>query len=133
MQFRYWIDEKFREKQIKKAWKRRQDKAAGRKPVTSEDPIHNLYLWMDMDKWRETNDFRKSVCYYGRTVQRDGNSTQNGKKGEESYKDRINKVEWIDKVMSGEKDESCTSVFYCVAGSDVRLPPRGTSWISCKG
>ena len=21
----------------------------------------------------------------------------------------------------------------CVAGSDVRLPPRGTSWISCKG
>ncbi|PAV64490.1 hypothetical protein WR25_21118 [Diploscapter pachys] len=24
-------------------------------------------------------------------------------------------------------------VCYCVAGSDVRLPPRGTSWMSCKG
>ena len=27
----------------------------------------------------------------------------------------------------------CACVCDCVAGSDVRLPPRGTSWISCKG
>ncbi|PAV63300.1 hypothetical protein WR25_02411 isoform E [Diploscapter pachys] len=27
----------------------------------------------------------------------------------------------------------CVCVCYCVAGSDVRLPPRGTSWISYKG
>ncbi|PAV60073.1 hypothetical protein WR25_19559 [Diploscapter pachys] len=27
----------------------------------------------------------------------------------------------------------CVRVCDCVAGSDVRLPPRGASWISCKG
>ncbi|PAV86845.1 hypothetical protein WR25_24235 [Diploscapter pachys] len=29
--------------------------------------------------------------------------------------------------------EVCVCVCYCVAGSDVRLPPRGTSWMSFKG
>ncbi|PAV72328.1 hypothetical protein WR25_17930 [Diploscapter pachys] len=69
---RYWIDKKFREKHLKQL-------------VTPGDPIYSLYLRVDMDKWRETRNF-------GRTVQ--------------SVKDRINeKVAWIDKVMSGEKEE----------------------------
>ncbi|PAV70755.1 hypothetical protein WR25_05388 [Diploscapter pachys] len=38
---------------------------------------------------------------------------------------------------SGDLRRECTEhmvcVCDCVAGSDIRLPPRGTSWISCKG
>lgn len=43
--------------------------AAGRKPATPEDPIHSLYLWVDMGILRETRSFWKAARYAGRTVQ----------------------------------------------------------------
>ncbi|PAV58944.1 hypothetical protein WR25_25877 [Diploscapter pachys] len=38
-----------------------------------------------------------------------------------------------EKDSSDEKGNKEVCVCYCVAGSKVRLPPRGASWISLKG
>ncbi|PAV86798.1 hypothetical protein WR25_04577 [Diploscapter pachys] len=39
----------------------------------------------------------------------------------------------VSNCASKKKKEAKVRVCDCVAGSGVRLPPRGTSWISCKG
>ena len=153
---------------------------ANRKPVTPEDPIHNLYLGGNGGgRLLEARALRRAD---GSVRESKGDfSLKNFKNNNldtmettpEAWKEGWGAVQgnWQNIIEASKIDfrtesarrsigwrkwrtgrpkrRSCTSVSsldnprnlniwvsdvcYCVAGSEVRPPPRGASWISCEG